>query len=83
MVLPTPQQLGLPGDASVGQYEAALQAAGFSVEDVVATPFPPAAPVVVPKPEPLPEPTTTTVPVEEVVATFRDPSGALYTVTRS
>ena len=87
---PTPEQLGLPADAPVKQYEAALKAGGYGVnvgalptETVVATPFPPPPSTSVPPPEePVPEPDPTT-PGPEVVATFRDPGGSLYTVTRS
>ena len=79
----TPAQLGLPSGASPSQVAQALQAAlkalGLAVPpppaEVTATPFPPGPS---PGSQPVEPP-----PAEEVVVTFRDPSGAVYTVTRS
>lgn len=85
--VPTPAQLGLPPGAPQSQYQAALKAAGFTTDEAPLTGVEAAPEPVVPTPPPLTEPTEPTSLVEPtapvVVATFRDPGGSLYTVTRS
>ena len=84
--IPTPAQLGLPADAPASQYQAALKAAGFTIDEAPLTGVE-AAPEPAP-PELIPLPPFSsggvTAQAPEVVTSFRDPvSGATYTITRS